>query len=70
MPIYRFSCEKCGKNFDKVLSSSDISLVTCSGCGSPEIKRVLSMGNSFLGKGENQIPAGALSGGSCKSGFS
>jgi putative FmdB family regulatory protein len=70
MPLYRFSCETCGKEFDKILSSSDISLVTCGGCGSRDIKRVLPTGNSLLGKGQNQIPAGALSGGSCKSGFS
>lgn len=69
MPIYKFSCNGCGKVFDKVLPSSDISAVTCSGCGSPEIRRVLPGGSSSRKSAAN-IPAGALSGGSCKSGFS
>ncbi|TKB23114.1 zinc ribbon domain-containing protein [Desulfopila sp. IMCC35006] len=69
MPIYKFSCNGCGKVFDKILSSSDISSVTCSACNSPDIRRVLPEGSSAT-KGATSIPAGALSGGSCKSGFS
>jgi putative FmdB family regulatory protein len=70
MPTYKFSCNDCGKNFDKFLVSSDISDVTCSVCGSPEVKRVFSDIISVPAKGAATIPKGALSGGSCKSGFS
>ncbi|NOR25578.1 MAG: zinc ribbon domain-containing protein [Desulforhopalus sp.] len=70
MPIYRFSCNKCGKDFDKVLASSDISAVTCRTCHRPAIKKILPSGSSLLSRGATPIPAGALSGSSCKSGFS
>ncbi|NOR25582.1 MAG: zinc ribbon domain-containing protein [Desulforhopalus sp.] len=69
MPIYKFSCNQCGKVFDKILPSSDISSVTCSACSSPKISRVFS-GVRNSAKSATCIPAGALSGGSCKSGFS
>jgi putative FmdB family regulatory protein len=69
MPTYKFSCNKCGKVFDKILPSSDISFVTCSACDSPEINRMFSEASSAT-QGATNIPAGALSGGSCKSGFS
>ncbi|WP_136807156.1 FmdB family zinc ribbon protein [Desulfosediminicola flagellatus] len=69
MPIYKIICKSCGKVFDKILPSSDLSSVTCSACGSPEIKRVFSEVSS-TSKGATTIPAGALSGSSCKSGFS
>jgi len=69
MPIYKLICKSCGKVFDKILFSSDLSSVTCSVCGSPEIQRVFSE-VSGTSKGGTTIPAGALSGGACKSGFS
>ena len=68
MPIYKFACNQCGKIFDKILPSSDISSVTCSACRSPEISRVFASGS--VTKCATNIPAGALSGGFCKSGFS
>ncbi|MFN2437536.1 MAG: FmdB family zinc ribbon protein [Desulfotignum sp.] len=67
--MYKFSCNQCGKVFNKILPSSDTSSVTCSACLSPQISRVfLRVSNSA--KSGTCIPAGALSGGSCKSGFS
>ena len=70
MPNFGFSCKRCGKRFDKILSSSEILSVTCSACGSPDIKRVFTLDSILANKGATPIPAGALSGGSCKSGFS
>ena len=69
MPIYKFSCNQCGKIFDKILLSSDIYSVVCSKCSSKEISRVFSGGENAT-KSATCIPAGALSGGFCKSGFS
>lgn len=69
MPIYKFNCNQCGRVFDKVLLSSDISAVVCSNCASKEISRVISE-NETATKSATDIPAGALSGGFCKSGFS
>ncbi len=69
MPIYKFSCNKCSKRFDKFLISTDISSVTCSACKSSDVKRVFA-DNAYLTNRANTIPSGALSGGSCKTGFS
>ena len=69
MPTYKLHCKSCEKFFDKFLISSDISTVTCSACGSAEIKRVFSEINGSSKRGAT-VPTGALSGGSCKSGFS
>jgi putative FmdB family regulatory protein len=70
MPMYRFSCNKCGKDFDKILPTSDISSVTCSRCESGEIKRIITSSSDNLSNRPTHVPAGALSGGSCKTGFS
>ncbi len=69
MPILKFSCSKCSKRFDKFLISTDISSVTCSACKSSDVKRVFSE-SSYLPSRVKTIPSGALSGGSCKTGFS
>ncbi|MFW2367842.1 MAG: FmdB family zinc ribbon protein [Desulforhopalus sp.] len=69
MPIYKLICKSCGKIFDKILASSDLSSVTCRVCGRPEVKRVFSE-VSIANKAVTTVPAGALSGSSCKSGFS
>lgn len=70
MPMYNFSCAHCGKDFVKILTSSDISTITCSNCGSSDIKKVHSTANTFSQKSSDKTPTGALSGGSCSSGFS
>lgn len=69
MPMYNFSCAHCGKSFVRILSSSDISAVTCSSCGSPDITKVHSAADSLTQKSSTKPPTGALSGGSCSSGF-
>jgi putative FmdB family regulatory protein len=68
MPIYKFACNKCFKRFDKFLVTTDIS-VTCSVCESPDVKRIFNEDASLPSR-TNTIPAGVLSGGNCKSGFS
>ena len=69
MPIYKLICKSCGKVFDKILPSSDMSSVICSVCNSSDIKRVFSVASS-TSKGGTTIPAGALSSGTCQSCFS
>ena len=70
MPFYDLSCNKCGKDFKKILPTIDISDVTCSACDSPDIIKVIPRGSFQAGKKATSIPTGALSGGSCKPGFS
>ncbi|MFH1074629.1 MAG: zinc ribbon domain-containing protein, partial [Candidatus Firestonebacteria bacterium] len=42
MPLYEFACEKCKKVFEELLYSSDISNVSCPGCGGRKVKRKIS----------------------------
>lgn len=42
MPTYEFRCQKCGKDFEVVMSISEYEKkkkegFTCEGCGSPEV---------------------------------
>lgn len=43
MPIFEFSCEKCGNKFDLMIANKDKDKVKCSQCGSGEVKQLLSM---------------------------
>ncbi|WP_163338447.1 zinc ribbon domain-containing protein [Desulfopila sp. IMCC35008] len=70
MPVYRFYCSACGKEFDKILKTKDTTSVTCTFCGSMEIERTTSAVSFLQKSGTGIVPAGALSGGSCRSGFS
>ncbi len=50
MPIYEFSCQNCGKEFEVLLKSRDeISQVKCPKCGSSDVKRLMSVVNSIIG---------------------
>jgi putative FmdB family regulatory protein len=41
MPIYEYSCNSCGKDFEKLVFGSQA--VECPGCGSIEVKKKLSI---------------------------
>ncbi|MBC8208448.1 MAG: zinc ribbon domain-containing protein [Desulfobulbaceae bacterium] len=70
MPIYEFKCNSCGQNFESlVLIASAVDSITCKHCNSTDIKKIISVTSSQPTKG-SQIPAGALSGCSSRSGFS
>ena len=70
MPMYKLTCTKCDLVFDKILHDSNITEVHCSKCDSTDIIRVSPHKNSQYRTTSNAIPSGALSGGSCSSGFS
>lgn len=43
MPIYDFRCQECGKVSEfMLLSSTDSRILTCSGCGSQSLERLIS----------------------------
>ncbi|RUM92059.1 MAG: zinc ribbon domain-containing protein [Thermodesulfatator sp.] len=76
MPIYEFICNKCKKNFeDFVLSSQKIKEVKCPSCGSDDIQKQFSMfscrSSSSLGGFSSGMSSPATPGG-CggSSGFS
>lgn len=44
MPVYEYSCEKCGKRFDKLVHSyTKVEDLRCPQCGSAAVERVLSV---------------------------
>ncbi len=44
MPIYEFSCNKCGKIFEILQrSAGDKMKIVCADCGSKKVKRVMSI---------------------------
>lgn len=60
MPLYEFSCKKCGHNFDELLSLSEMEQgkVKCPACSSKRVER----GFSTFATG-NSGSAGGLAGG-------
>jgi putative FmdB family regulatory protein len=68
MPIYEFICNKCGDEFETILSSTDTSEVTCASCASKDVKKVLSA-TSFKVSGATGA-AGSAPAGCGSSGFS
>ncbi|MBM3301020.1 MAG: zinc ribbon domain-containing protein [Deltaproteobacteria bacterium] len=43
MPIYEFSCLKCGKEFERLVFASDAGAVKCPSCGSEETRKEFSV---------------------------
>lgn len=72
MPIYRYECRKCGKEFTKMMSISDVKdSLDCEVC-SGEAKRVIkNIGISFKGSGyyinDSKKSSSSKSNSSCKS---
>jgi putative FmdB family regulatory protein len=43
MPIYEFVCEKCGKEFERLVFGSDTDKVKCPACSSEETRKLFSV---------------------------
>lgn len=52
MPIYEYTCEKCGKVQERIVKSSDTK-VECEKCGDTNMARHVSTGTNFklMGRG-------------------
>ncbi len=49
MPIFEYKCEKCGKQFEKLLfAGDDEKSIVCPDCESPDVKKMMSA-CSFMG---------------------
>ena len=43
MPIYEYTCSRCGKGFEElIIRSSDGVEVKCPSCGTPDVRRKMS----------------------------
>jgi putative FmdB family regulatory protein len=42
MPIFEFRCERCGREFERLVLSSSEGAAACPGCGCTETRKVLS----------------------------
>ena len=66
MPIFVFCCEKCGKEFERLIFSSEEDAVSCPKCESTETKKLVSV-FSCSGHGSD---SGSSCGPSSSGGFS
>lgn len=66
MPLYEFTCRKCGHQFEELLAMADLKgdKVKCPACGSPRIEKGFS---SFATAATG--PAGGATGGCGQGGF-
>jgi len=71
MPIYEYRCKDCEIVFETFVSSiADGDKVVCKKCESKNVEKQISTFSSKLSGSTSNVPAGALSGCSSKSGFS
>jgi len=43
MPIFEYSCLKCGSRFEKLLKSGSVDGIVCPGCGSDQVEKEFSV---------------------------
>ena len=62
MPLFEFTCSKCGKTFEELLTLADLeaAVVTCPHCDATEVQRGLS---SFATAGGGEAAGGGCGGG-------
>ncbi|MFM1942539.1 MAG: hypothetical protein RI897_1521 [Verrucomicrobiota bacterium] len=70
MPIYEFACDKCGKDSEILVRSSDWKGTKCPHCGSTRLEKKLSVfassGSSEASMGGScAMPSGGGGGGCC-----
>ena len=55
MPIYEYSCKKCGKQFEVLIRKRGDEPGKCPGCGARDIKKAFSTFGVSMGNGD--LPA-------------
>lgn len=65
MPIYEYKCNKCNKEFEKLVFAGDDKDISCPECKSREIVKKMSvasfMGGTSLGKCATGAPSAGFS---------
>jgi putative FmdB family regulatory protein len=65
MPIFEFTCNKCGKSFEKILFKPlENASIVCPECGSSDIQKLISAPGSVGVKGGSN-DSHSCSGGCC-----
>lgn len=49
MPLYEYSCPKCGHQFEQIVFASDRECIKCPNCGDARPRRLLSVFSSNAG---------------------
>ncbi len=65
MPIYEFHCEKCGKDNEILVRSSDWKSTKCPQCGSDRLQKKFSVFASANAGGSESSPARETNRGGC-----
>lgn len=69
MPIYEYHCSSCGRQFEKLMSSSSVKNPECPTCGKATEKLLSTFAAASVGSGSGG-DSESSSGGSCCSGGS
>lgn len=67
MPIYEFVCNSCENEFEAIVSSTDITSVSCNSCQGNDVKKVMSASSIKMGGSAAPIgppPSAGCGGGS------
>ncbi len=51
MPIYEYQCTRCEKRFEKLMFRGEEAEVSCPGCKSKEVEKLLSATSFITGSG-------------------
>ena len=66
MPIYEYACQKCGAQFEEIMSSSATACPPCPKCASADTKKLMSSCRAKTGPGQTGArTASSSSGGGC-----
>ncbi len=72
MPLFEYSCEKCGERFEALVPRAEADRAVCPKCGSRRVRRELSTFAAVGGRSEFACASGTCPGtgslGSCATG--
>jgi len=63
MPIYEYSCKKCGRQFERLVAAGGDKDVVCDKCGSADVQKMVSCFG--IGGGSSRLKASSSGCASC-----